>query len=249
MRFQELRPAYEKQGYVVVKRFLNSEEFLELSRNLDRYIGEVVPTLSEKHAFFVDRSRPETLKQMQHMSVDPYFDAYAKHPKWLELAEDLAGEPVSCDAPEWFNKPPGTISPTPPHQDNYYFCLKPNNVLTIWLALDVVDRENGCLRYVPGSHLRGVRPHQRSNILGFSQGISDYGDQDFAEEVEIHLQPGDAVVHHGETIHRAEANVSPIRNRRAFAMVCRGESCRRDEEAFTRYQSALKLQHEQMGIK
>ena len=91
---------------------------------------------------------------------------------------------------EWFNKPPGTDSPTPPHQDNYYFCLRPPSVLTIWLALDPVDEENGCLRYVAGSHRQGIRAHARSNILGFSQGISDYGDEDRAREVVVRLQAG-----------------------------------------------------------
>ena len=75
---------------------------------------------------------------------------------------------ATCQEPEWFNKPPGTDSPTPPHQDNYYFSLKPPNVLTIWLALDPVDDENGCLRYVAGSHRDGhpaARPLEHPRLL------------------------------------------------------------------------------------
>ncbi|MCE9527171.1 MAG: phytanoyl-CoA dioxygenase family protein, partial [Planctomycetales bacterium] len=68
-------------------------------------------------------------------------------------------------------------------------------------------------------------------------------------EVRIHLQPGDVVAHHGNTIHRAEANTSANRNRRAFAMVLKGVSCRRDEEAFSRYEAALKQQHQELGLK
>jgi len=86
-------------------------------------------------------------------------------------------------------------------------------------------------------------------VLGFSQGITDYSPDDQAREVAIHLQPGDVVAHHGNTIHRADANRSATRNRRAFAMVCKGMSCGRDEEAYTRYLAALKTQHEQMGLK
>src|SRR6185295_18747361 len=130
-----------------------------------------------------------------------------------------------------------------------YFNLKPPNVVTVWLALDNVDDENGCLRYVAGSHQCGFRPHARSNVLGFSQGITDFGPQDAAAERKIHLSPGDAVAHHGMTIHRAEPNRSQGRNRRAFAMVFKGVSCRRDEASFARYQEAAKKQHEQMGLK
>jgi phytanoyl-CoA hydroxylase len=183
------------------------------------------------------------------MDLDPYFRAYVLHPTWRALARTLLGEETEVQAPEWFNKPPGQEAPTPPHQDNYYFNLKPPSVLTIWLALDPVDSDNGCLRYVPGSHRLGLRPHGRSNVLGFSQGITDYGPDDQAREVQIHLQPGDAVVHHGEMIHRAEPNRSRNRQRRAFAMVCRGVSCRRDDEGYARYEAALKTQHQQLGLK
>jgi phytanoyl-CoA hydroxylase len=240
---------YDRDGFAIVRSFLPPTELAELTENLDRYIRDIVPTLSDAHAFYHERGRPETLKQMQHMGIDPYFAAYKTHPRWTALASAVIGEPAAGEEPEWFNKPAGTVHVTPPHQDNYYFCLKPPHVCTIWLALERVDNENGCLRYVSGSHLAGVRPHGSSGVLGFSQGIVDYSHADREREVPIHLAPGDAVVHHGNTIHRADANRSATRGRRAFAMVCKGESCRRDEEAFARYQEALKSQHQAMGLK
>jgi phytanoyl-CoA hydroxylase len=247
--FDRFKEPFEHDGFVIVRQLLSPSEFDDLRASLDPYIREVVPTLPDSHAFYDAKGRPETLKQMQHMgAADPFFNAYRQQPKWLGLAQALLGEEVEVQEPEWFNKPPGTNHFTPPHQDNYYFNLKPAQVLTIWMALDPVDDGNGCLRYVAGSHRRGIRPHGRSNVLGFSQGITDYGPDDEAREVAIHLQPGDVVVHHGNTIHRADANRSTTRNRRAFAMVCRGASCRRDEEAYNRYLAALKAQHAQMGL-
>jgi phytanoyl-CoA hydroxylase len=249
MAFEAEKERYDRDGFVIVRQFLPHDDLVELCGQLDRYVREVVPTLPDSHAFYHERGRPETLKQMQHMGVDPYFAAYREHPRWKALATALVGEPATAEEPEWFNKPPGTVHATPPHQDNYYFNLKPPNVMTIWLALDAVDDENGCLRYVAGSHRGGVRPHGSSGVLGFSQSIVDYGPADRAREVPIHLAPGDAVVHHGNTIHRADANRSATRSRRSFAMVSKGASCRRDEEGFARYQSALKAQHERMGLK
>jgi phytanoyl-CoA hydroxylase len=249
MSANDLRLAYERDGFVVVRSFLPPAALVELRGQLDRYIRDVVPHLPDADAFYVDRSRPETLKQLQHMEHDDYFAATLTDERWLGLARALIGTEVHQPSVEWFNKPSGTNSPTPPHQDNYYFCLKPPDVVTIWVALDPVDDENGCLRYVPGSHRRGVRPHGRSHVLGFSQGLTDYGPADVAAERPIHLSPGDAVAHHGETIHRAEPNRSATRHRRSFAMVVRGVRARRDEEAFARYQAALKHQHEQLGLK
>ncbi len=182
------RSRFERDGFVVVRDFLPSEEFSLLGENLDRYVREVVPTLPDADAFYDDRANPATLKQMQRMGGDPFFEAYRRHPRWVALAEELLGEAALAEQPEWFNKPPGTAHVTPPHQDNYYSCLAPPQVLTAWLALDDVDAENGCLRYVAGSHTRGYRPHARSNILGFSQGITDYRPDDFALEVAVPLR-------------------------------------------------------------
>ena len=63
------------------------------------------------------------------------------------------------------------------------------------------------------------------------------------------LQPGDAVAHHGMTIHRADANMSATRQRRSFAMAFKGVSCQRDEAAFDRYLQSAREQHQEMGLK
>ncbi len=247
MPFELEKQAFDQHGFVIIRQLLARPDFDQLSENLDRYVRQVVPGLAEGDAFYQDRGRPETLKQLHRMDCDGFFRQTMQHPRWSTLAESLVGEPVTAKAPEWFNKPPGTNHVTPPHQDNYYFCLFPPNVVTIWLALDEVDAENGCLRYVDGSHRRGFRPHAKSNILGFSQGIVDYTHDDFTREIAVCLHPGDAVAHHGMTIHRADANLSATRHRRSFAMVFSGVSCTRDEAAFARYTAALGDQHQQAG--
>ena len=250
MCFTRYKQAFDRDGFVVIPQFLSEEDLAELNSNLDRYVREIVPTLSDVHAFYQDKNRPETLKQMQNMSKqDAYFEDYRGHARWNSLAEILLGEPVEPQQAEWFNKPPLTEHPTPPHQDNYYFKLRPPNVMTAWLALDPIDEENGCLRYVAGSHRLGLRPHCQTEVLGFSQGITDYGVADESREQVICLQPGDLAVHHGETIHRADPNRSAIRHRRAFAMVFYGASCELDEEAHRRHQEIARSQHKSMGLK
>ncbi len=244
-----LRTQFERDGYVVIRNFLPAELFAELRSELDRYVRDVVPTLPDVDAFYDDRRRPETLKQLVRIEQDPYFAAMVTHPAWTAVAELLLGEPAKAQGAEWFNKPAGTNHVTPPHQDNFYFCMTPPRVLTMWLALDVVDEENGCLRYIPGSHQRGIRPHRRTQTLGFSQGIADYNDADRAVEAVIHAQPNDVLIHHGNTIHRADANTSSVRQRRSFAVVFYGASTQRDESAFGRYLESAKSQQAALGLK
>ncbi len=248
MPADNLKLDFDRDGFVIVPGFLPADELQDLQQNLSRYIRDVVPKLPDSDAFYEDRSRPETLKQLQRMGSDTFFEAYCQNRRWVELAETLLGEPAQSDQPEWFNKPPSTNHVTPPHQDNFYFCLAPPSVLTIWLALDDIDAENGCLRYVAGSHLRGFRPHARSKILGFSQGISDYAADDFTRERAALLKPGDAVAHAGMTIHRADANLSTTRHRRSFALVFKGISCRRDQAAYDRYLASARAQHQELGL-
>ena len=95
--------------------------------------------------------------------------------------------------------------------------LEPSEALTFWIALDEVDEENGCIRYLPGSHLQGYRPHAMSNVMGFSRGVTDYGDADRAAEHAIVASPGDLVIHHCMIVHRADPNPSD-RWRRALGM-------------------------------
>jgi len=248
MPTENLKSDFDRDGFVVIRNFLPLGDLRDLQQNLDRYIRDVVPTLPDADAFYENRSDSSTLKQLQRMGRDSFFAAYRQNARWVALAEALLGEPAQADEPEWFNKPPETNHVTPPHQDNFYFCLTPPSVLTIWIALDVVDAENGCLRYVAGSHLAGFRPHARSKILGFSQGITDYTADDFTRERAVLLQPGDAVAHAGMTIHRADANLSPTRHRRSFALVFKGASCRRDQAAYDRYLASSRAQHQEFGL-
>ena len=241
-RFGSYKTDFVRDGYVICRNFLSPQEVAELEQNLSRYIEQIVPGLPPTDVFYEIKGNPETLKQMQFMqNHDAFFAEFQRRNKHLELAETLLGMPVVGQGVEYFNKPAGIGKQTPPHQDGYYFTLVPSEALTLWFALDEVSEENGCVRYVPGSHKKGMRPHNVSNVLGFSQGIADWNAQDQAHEVLGLAHPGDLLVHHCDTIHRADANLSQ-RSRRAVAIVYYAAHAVPDPEAKARYMESSKKQ-------
>ena len=50
MSYSEYKPALDRDGFVVVRQFLDDDDFRELNAQLDRYIREVVPTLPDSDA-------------------------------------------------------------------------------------------------------------------------------------------------------------------------------------------------------
>jgi len=237
---QNIKQSFDRDGFVAISSFLNSFQIEQVQKRIRDYVHNVLPYIPYNHAFYEDKARPETLKHLLNISHhDPIFGRMFFSEPFVDLAELLLNGPVRASTLQWFNKPPTTGQPTPPHQDGYYFMLEPNEALTMWLALDSVDNENGCVRYIGGSHLRGIRPHAHTNTLGFSQGISDYGDDDRAIEVAMHAQPGDLLVHHSLTIHRADGNNSKDRSRQALGFVYFARRAQEDTVKQEAYQKAL----------
>ena len=238
---------FERDGFVLLRGYLSAAETAAVNANIDRFIVEVLPTAPENTAFYEDKDDPASIKRLQNLyDLDPYFDDLFHSERLQGLASALLGDGVRGKNLQWFNKPARVGGITPPHQDGFYFMLEPNEAVTLWLALDDIDEENGCIRYVRGSHREGIRPHQRSNVVGFSQGLPDYSDQDRGREEPMRAQPGDLFAHHSMTIHRADANPSQ-RHRAALGFVYFADAAKEDAERAERYRRVLYAQWEKEG--
>ena len=153
---------------------------------VDRYIADVLPGLPTSEALFEDADDPESLMRLSHMEKhDGFFASWYHDARFTGAAAALLGDDIVYTSVQLFDKPPRLGKITPPHQDGFYFMLEPNEAITLWISLHPSDGQNGCMHFVAGSHRRGIRPHQRSNVLGFSQGITDFGADDEAAEVAV----------------------------------------------------------------
>lgn len=237
---------FDRDGYILLRGFFSPDEMAEIRRHAQRTIESILQ-LPENAAKYEVKDRPETLKQLQLSGYgDAYWDDLLHDPRVMQLAEALLGDTVVPRTLQWLNKPIRVGAETPPHQDGYYYMLEPNEAIALWLALDPATPENGCMRYVPGSNRRPLRAHARTNTLGFSQGVTDYGDADYETEAAISAEPGDAIAHHSLTIHRADPNLSAL-PRRALQFVYFATRAREDVARKAAYQQELHSQLQEAG--
>ena len=241
LNFKTLKESFDRDGYVFIPGFLSPEEVQILNENVKRFISEGIPSMSAGHYFYEDQNDASTLKQMQDLEkYDAYFKTLTVESKYEQLAKALLGEDVICKTVEYFNKPPKIGKPTPPHQDGYYFMIDPPQAVTMWLALEEVVEETGCVKYIKGTHLTRMRSHASTAASAFSQGLGDLAtEEDVENEIAFPAQPGDLLVHHSMTVHRAGANTTTDRTRKAIGLIYFGVSAREDVEAKKRYMAQL----------
>ena len=129
------------------------------------------------------------------------------------VAQLLGEEPLACQTMLYF-KPPGARGQSL-HQDNFYLKVEPGTCIAAWIALDVVDRDNGGLELIPGTHRMEIFcPEEADSSVSFTRehvppppGLS---------AVPADMQPGDVLFFNGSVVHGSAPNDSPDRFRRSF---------------------------------
>ncbi|WP_082847958.1 phytanoyl-CoA dioxygenase family protein [Bradyrhizobium sp. DOA9] len=75
-----------------------------------------------------------------------------RHPKILDAVEDVLGPDILAWATGHCDKKPRDPGFVSWHQDSTYWGLSEPSVVTAWIALTPSNRENGCMRVIPGTH-------------------------------------------------------------------------------------------------
>lgn len=230
---------YDRTGIVHVPKLFRADEVADFRGRIDDYIRDRLAELpSTDYVLEADGRSIRNLWRMHEH--DSYFAAITQRPSIrLLVARLLHGEPMLISV-ETFNKPARVGSAVPYHQDNAYFCQSPPDVLTVWVAIDAATVENGPVYYLPGTHRLGVLPHQPSGVHGNSMALADTSNLDPSREVIGALDPGDALIHHCQTIHRSGPNAAE-KPRCGLLMVYRGAHTQTDPELRARYDQALAL--------
>ncbi len=208
---------YREQGWVVVEGVLGRKE---TERIADEAMAISLGELNEASSnYAADRSADGQLvprKIDKPFFKSEHFRRVVLDRRLREILEVLLGHPPLLLTDQIFMKPPKFGSAKPYHQDNAYFCCFPvDELITAWIALDDVDEENGCLRYIDGSHKTGLLPHMPIPGEEHNKAPLDE-DIDFSKETPALVKRGGVVFHHGYTLHTSHRNESK-RWRRAYA--------------------------------
>jgi len=209
---------FHEQGWLVVEGVYAPEEADEVAR-LAVETADSMDVEESMEGYLLDRS--ETGESAPRKIDSPYlrnplFRDFALDGRLRDILRRITGEEPLLKSDQLFMKPPRFGSEKPYHQDNFYFlCTPGGHVITAWIALDDVDEENGCLRYISGSHKKGIIDHVE--VPGQPYNLAPPDDLiEWDREASALVRKGGVVFHHSETLHSSRRNTSD-RWRRGYA--------------------------------
>ena len=213
---------YEENGYLVVMNVVSEDVLARLRTAITEMTEEAqagrdarFQPATEPGAGVTATQAAPLRKLNELVPHDPFFRSVAASPNILDIVQQLAGnaQKIMLYSDQVFLKPAFCGSEKPLHQDNSYFRVTPHSHgVTCWMAVDEATEENGCMRYIPGSHKLGLLPHKELTKAHLTPEGSGFG-----EEIPVPVPAGAAIFHHLLTLHSSKANTSP-NSRRAWAL-------------------------------
>lgn len=226
---------YRKDGFVLLPGFASPEEVTALRKT---FVDLFARRAGRKEGCEFDMLGHDEDDEapVQPQILDPaYYASELRRTPFLanakSAAASLLGAPPSSTFGHAILKPPGAGVPTPWHQDEAYH-RDPNSEfeqVSIWLALQDVTTQSGCLYYLPGSNRGPVLQHHR---VGDDPKVHSLecmpGEFDERDAVACPVPAGTAIAHSGRTLHAAGANTSN-ESRYAYVLAFQLPATRRAE--------------------
>jgi non-heme Fe2+,alpha-ketoglutarate-dependent halogenase len=190
--------SFRERGYLSPVRAMKEDEARNCLRQLEAFERE-----------------SGTTGENLHMKAHLYFSwawTLTRSETIVGAARDLLGTPdLFVLASRFWIKNARDRKFTSWHQDLAYFGIDPQDMVTIWIAITAATRDNGAMRFIPGSH-RSLRRHDetydKDNLLSRGQTVRDV---DEAAAVDGVLRPGEFSIHHGNLLHSSPPNLSDDR--------------------------------------
>lgn len=142
---------------------LSAEQVRQFDK--DGFIGPFTMCSPEEMAVIRERVENEVLTATDTISPDARKDRYldsrlvyelCTHPAIRERMVSLYGPDLLLFASSLFVKEPN-YPEFPWHCDGPYWPMQPKVGVTAWLAIDEATMDNGCVSFIPGSHVEELR--------------------------------------------------------------------------------------------
>ncbi|XP_035209405.1 phytanoyl-CoA dioxygenase, peroxisomal-like isoform X1 [Stegodyphus dumicola] len=214
----EQRLFYEDNGFLIIPKLVPLE-CLERYRQRFQEICDQkikIPGMTVMKDISFSKSSPNerVVNKIQDFGFDEILFEYCKLPQILDYVECFCGPNFKAVHTMLINKPPdaGTLTSRHPlHQDLHYFPFRPaDKIVCAWTAMEKVNRENGCLVAIPGTHkgelLHHDYPDWESGVNKMYHGVSHLEKNDMLRRVYLEMEAGDTVFFHPVLIHGSGAN-------------------------------------------
>ena len=157
---------FRQEGYLNVGNVLTAEELEEARNAYDRIFHATEKPASYRNLGQKEgeeQSKGAVLQIIDMYKLDPIFDHLLHKDDILDRVESLVGtSEIMLYHDQALYKPALHGDEVPWHQDNGYWRLEPAGAVSLWMALDDADTENGCMWVIPESHRSGEVGHQRA---------------------------------------------------------------------------------------
>ena len=153
---------FRDKGWVVVEGVFDTDKVDKIAEIAIKVIDEDLkqPDVSAMAGQRLESGEIIPRKIMSPFYKHPAFQEFVLNDRFNSVIEEFIGSTPLLLTDQVFMKPPHQGGPKPYHQDDFYFqCFPADHVITAWIALDDVDEENACLRYISESHKEGIIPH------------------------------------------------------------------------------------------
>lgn len=191
---------YNRAGYVRRLPVFGPAEIAEHRRYFDELLASVLAAGGDSYSI-----------STAHLKYGRVYDLLTE-PRIVAAVCDLLGDNVVGWGSHYFCKMPGDGKAVAWHQDCSYWPLTPSKTVTVWLAIDDADPENGCMQVLPGSHLEGLlkfRPSEATESNVLNQTVEDV--ERFGAPVDIELRAGEIEIHNDLLLHGSPPNHSTRR--------------------------------------
>jgi ectoine hydroxylase-related dioxygenase (phytanoyl-CoA dioxygenase family) len=209
---------YRQQGFLVIEGFLDAGELEHWRQVTD----EAIRLRLSDNTFLSNQANPEAFYAQVFTQCLRLADI---HPGMAELMFDerigrLAGTLSGADGIRIWHDQALVKQPygnhTAFHLDNPFWSFHARNSISMWVALDDATLANGCLWYLPGTHLTAT-----FQPIGIGENLGDifkaYPEWRKLKAVPAPCPAGSAVFHNSLIAHGAGVNMTPYPRR---AMTC-----------------------------